>query len=712
MRHLSIDIETYSDVDITKAGLYKYVQSPNFQIILFAYSFDGEPVQIIDLAQGERITDVVFSALFDTAVIKHAYNASFEWYCLCKMFYKQVNTVWLQQWRCTMLHGLYCGYTAGLAATTTALGLADDKRKMSMGKALIRTFCIPCKPTNANGHRTRTLPHHEPDKWELFKEYCKQDVVAEMEVENKLSSFPVPDPEQMLWELDQRINAFGVAVDKQLIEGALHCSETITDSLMKEAMSITGVDNPKSVNQLKKWLEDEGEEIDDLKKASVSELISVTFNDKTKRMLEIRQELSKTSVKKYTAMDTAVCEDGRVRGLLQFYGANRTGRWAGRLVQVQNLPRNYLDTLPIARQLVKDKKIDALKVIYGNIPDTLSQLIRTAFIPSEGHTFLVADFSAIEARVIAWLAGEQWRQDVFATHGKIYEASASAMFGVPLEKIVKGNPEYSLRQKGKVAELALGYQGASGALITMGALNMGLTEEELPEIVKRWRGANKRIVDLWYAIENAALDVMRTGQPVGLKGLIIAHEGDYVNGQDFLTITLPNGRKLFYVKPFLSPNQWGNDSLHYYGMDQTTKKWGTVDTYGGKLVENIVQAIARDCLAVSLQRLEDAGYQTVMHVHDEAIVDASMQCSNLAKACELMGQPIKWLSEELEEIIIDAERCPNTWREFYGYELDRDASGNFKAGYSDKDNHSIDAVRYALEDDMKKGSAKFVNVEI
>lgn len=637
MKHLSIDIETFSSIDISKSGLYKYVQSPDFQILLFAYAFDGQPVQIIDLARGEQLPPEIVAALQDPNVLKHAYNAPFEWYCLNKFFYSPLN-----QWRCTMMHGLYCGYTAGLAATAVALGLPEDKRKLGIGSALIRTFCVPCKPTCKNGQRIRTLPHHEPEKWQLFKEYCKQDVVTEMEIERRLSSFPVPDQEQRLWEIDQQINAYGVAVDMGLIEGALHCDGVSSGQLMEEAIKLSGLENPKSVKQLSAWLTEEtGEEITDLTKGTVKELIKVVDNDAARRMLEIRQELSKTSVKKYTAMQSAVCADGRIRGLLQFYGANRTGRWAGRLVQVQNLPRNYLDTLSHARDCVKGKKVDALKLIYGNVPDTLSQLIRTAFIPSPGHVFMVADFSAIEARVIAWLAGEQWRLDVFSTHGKIYEASASQMFGVPIELIKKGNPEYELRQKGKVAELALGYQGAAGALIAMGALSMGLTEEELPDIVHRWRSSNKRIVDLWYSLENAALEVMRTGQAVGMKGLVIAREGDYNNGQDFLTVTLPSGRKLFYVKPFIQRNERGREAIYYMGVNQETKKWETVPTYGGKLTENIVQAIARDCLAESIVRLTAHGYQIVMHVHDEVIIDAP-ENTDLDRICEIMGEPIPW----------------------------------------------------------------------
>jgi DNA polymerase len=637
--HMSIDIETYSSVDIKKSGLYKYVQSPDFEILLFACSFgiDLAPI-IFDLAQGEPLPPDVAAALKNSDIIKHAYNSPFEWYCLNK-FYPSP----LEQWQDTMLHGLYCGYTAGLAATGAALGLPEDKRKMGIGMALIRTFCIPCKPTAKNGNRTRTLPHHEPEKWELFKTYCKQDVVTEMEIERRLSAFPVPEQEQTLWRLDQQINAHGVAVEQNLITGALHCSEIVTGELLTEAVQLSGLDNPKSVKQLSTWLNEEtGEEVVDLTKATVKDMIKTTDNDTIRRMLEIRQELSKTSVKKYTAMENAVCADGRVRGLLQFYGANRTGRWAGRLVQVQNLPKNFLETLSHARDCVMGQKIDVLKIVYGNIPDTLSQLIRTAFVPSPGNVFLVSDFSAIEARVIAWLAGEQWRLDVFASHGKIYEASASQMFGVPIEKIARGNPEYALRQKGKVAELALGYQGAAGALIKMGALDMGLTEDELPEIVRRWRSSNKRIVDLWYSIENAAIEVMRTGQAVGIKGLMIAHESDYATGQDFLTITLPSGRKLFYVKPFLCVNDRNREALHYYGMDQTTKKWEIVPTYGGKLVENITQAIARDCLAESIARVAAAGYQTVMHVHDEVVLDVPEARADLEGVCKLMGEPISW----------------------------------------------------------------------
>lgn len=640
IRSLNIDIETYSSVDIKKSGLYKYVQSPDFQILLFAYSINGQPTKIVDLAQGWRIPFEVHQALMDPNVTKHAYNAAFEWYCLSKFLGLPAPANWLKEWRCTMFHGLYCGFTAGLGPTAKAMGLPQDKRKMSVGSSLIKLFCTPTKPSKKNGNRTRTLPHHEPEKWELFKEYCIQDVEVEKEIESRLSSFPIPASEQKLWELDQQINAYGVRVDQQLIEGALYIDGLATATLTEEAVKITGLANPNSSQQLTKWLADKGLEVENLQKDTVTNLLTSTEGE-VKRMLEIRQELSKTSTKKYVAMESAVCDDGRVRGLLQFYGANRTGRWAGRLVQVQNLPRNYLETLGHARDCVREKKIDALKYVYGNIPNTLSELIRTAFIPSEGNTLLISDFSAIEARVIAWLAGEQWRLDVFNTHGKIYEASASQMFGVPLERIKKGNPEYELRQRGKVAELALGYQGGPFALESMDKDKV-LDPSELPDIVRRWRSSSKRIVDLWYSLENAALSVMRTGQPAGVRGLIIARESDIRNGLDFLTITLPSGRKLFYVKPFLSQNDFGKEALHYFGLNQTTKKWEKQSTYGGKLVENCVQAIARDCLAVTLKRLAVLGYQAVMHIHDEVVLDVPKNQADLDMVASIMGTPIDW----------------------------------------------------------------------
>ena len=635
--HLSIDIETRSSVDISKAGLYKYAQSPDFGVLLFAYKMDKEDVKIIDLACGEHISQKIIDALRDPCVIKHAYNAAFEWYCLNRAGIKTP----LEQWRCTMMHGLYCGYTAGLGATGKAIGLPEDKRKMAVGKALIRYFCVPCKPTKSNGGRTWNLPEHDEDKWELFKEYCAQDVVTEYEILQRLRQFPVPEEEEKLWQMDIKMNAYGVRVDKELINGALAIDDISTQKLSGEAIELTGLDNPNSTSQVLDWLQTQGVELPNLQKATVEETLQTELPDAARRLLEIRQQMGKTSIKKYVAMDTAKCTDDRVRGLTQFYGANRTGRWAGRLVQLQNLPRNYLKTLDIARKLAKQKNYEGLRMLYGNVPDTLSQLIRTAFIPSEGNKFVVADFSAIEARVIAWLAGEQWVNEVFATHGKIYEATASQMFHVPVERIAKGNPEYSLRQKGKVATLALGYQGGVNSLISMGALNMGLSEEELPDIVQRWRSANRRICDLWYAVEQAALTVMQTAQPQAIHGLIFALEGDMVYGQCFLTIRLPSGRKLYYPKPFLQENKFGKMAIHYYTVGQQTRKWEITSTYGGKMTENIVQAVARDCLAETLKRIDSMGLQVVFHVHDEVIIDAPVG-TTVDEICGLMAEAIPW----------------------------------------------------------------------
>lgn len=644
MDHLSIDLETYSDVDIRKVGAQRYTASPAFEILLFSYSLNGRAPVCCDFAQGETLPKWVAEALLDPGCLKHAYNAPFEWDCLSKYIGRQLPP---EQWRCTMFHGLYAGYTAGLDATGRALGLPEDKRKLNTGKALIRYFCVPCAPSKANGGRTRNYPHHAPERWELFKEYCNGDVVAEMEIERRLSAVPVPDFVQKEWETDLIINSRGVAVDMEMVNGALELGASERNRLMAEAVQISGLNNPNSLKQLKSWLETEtGEAINSLDKAYVSKTLERDDNSSdVQRMLEIRQELGKTSTKKYDAIEVAVCPDGRVRGLLQFYGANRTGRWAGRLVQVQNLPRTYIEPLELARELVKVRKLDALKLIYGSVPDTLSQLIRTAFIAPPGHTLIDADFSAIEARVISWLAGEEWRLEVFRTHGKIYEASASQMFGVPLELIKKGNPEYALRQKGKVAELALGYQGSSGALIAMGALDMGIPEEDLPDIVSRWREANKRIRDLWYAMDNAAVQVITQGGSIGINGLVLAREFDYNQGTDCMTITLPSGRKLYYVSPGIGQNQWGNPSISYMGMDQKTKRWKRIETYGGKLVENCVQAIARDCLADTIERLEAANLPVVFHVHDEVVIDVvpwADEDAMLEYVCSIMRQPISW----------------------------------------------------------------------
>lgn len=644
MIHLSIDLETYSDVNLKKAGLYRYVQSPAFEILLFAYSFDGAPTQVIDMAQGEKIPLEVIHALTDPQCLKHAYNAAFEWYCLSKYMGAQLPP---SQWRDTMLHGLYAGYTAGLDATGRALGIPEDKQKLTTGKALIRYFCVPCKPTKANGGRTRNYPHHDPEKWALFKTYNGQDVVAEMEIERRLSVFPVPDFVQKQWETDLLINARGVAVDMDFCEGALELGETIRAQLTDEAVQLSGLQNPNSVKQLARWLSAEtGDDITTLRKETIKELLGRDNADHVQRMLEIRQELGKTSTKKYDAIEAAVCDDGRVRGLLQFYGANRTGRWAGRLVQVQNLPRTYTEPLEFARELVKGRKLDALRTVYGSPNDTLSQLIRTAFVAAPGNVLIDADFSAIEARVISWLADEEWRLEVFRTHGKIYEASASQMFGVPLERIKKGNPEYSLRQRGKVAELALGYQGGVPAMRQMdtGKLLADLSDEEIKDIVDKWRNTNPKIRNLWYSFNDAAIRVIQNGGSLRVRCCTFARECDCIRGTTCMTISLPSGRKLYYVEPAVGENRWGGPSITYMGVNDKNK-WGRIETYGGKLVENVVQAIARDCLAQAIEHLEAAGLPVVFHIHDEVVIDTAAFDTNdamLDKVVKIMSTPIPW----------------------------------------------------------------------
>ncbi len=640
MYSLSIDIETFSSVNIKKSGAQAYMRSPDFEILLFAYSLNGAPVEVIDLAQGEPIPTWLVDALYDPTYIKHAYNAAFEWGCINQHFGKQMPP---SQWRDTMLHGLYCGYTAGLDATGRALGLSEDKQKLNTGKALIRYFCVPCKPSKANGYRTRNYPHHDPERWKQFKEYNAQDVVSEMEIETRLSSFPVPDFVQTQWETDLIINDRGVAVDMDFVHSALAIGETMKTNLTDEAISISGLNNPNSIKQLSAWLETEtGEEIADLRKDTVSKMLGRDESSPAvRRMLEIRQELGKTSMKKYDAIVNAVCSDGRVRGLLQFYGANRTGRWAGRLVQVQNLPRTYTEPLDLARDLVRGRKIDNMKCIFGSVNDTLSQLIRTAFISPKGNVLIDADFSAIEARVISWLANEEWRLKVFRSGGDIYCASASQMFHC---NVVKGGENGHLRQKGKVAELALGYQGSTGALINMGALDMGIPEEDLPDIVRRWREANSKICDLWYSFDSAALSVISNGGFIRVAGCTLTREYDIMQGRTCLTIQLPSGRKLFYVDPSIGENRWGNPSISYMGLNDKNK-WDRVETYGGKLVENCVQAIARDCLATSIERLEEAGFPVVFHVHDEVVIEVKPFATDKAmlhKVVSAMSEPIPW----------------------------------------------------------------------
>lgn len=647
MRHLFIDIETYSSVDIAGCGLFKYALSPDFEVLLFAYSLDGAPVQIVDLAQGEVIPDVILDALGDPEVIKHAYNAAFEWFCLSQLLGVEEPGIWVEQWRCSMLHGQYAGYPAGLAALGKALGLPEDKQKMGVGKALIAYFCKPCKATKSNGGRSRNLPHHDPEKWELFKTYCKQDVVTEMENDKRLQSFEVPAEVQRQWELDQRINLRGVAVDMDMADGAIWLGDAVKAKLTDEAKQLTGLDNPNSVSQLVKWLQKEtDEDVADLRKDTVSDMLGKELpNEAVRRVLEIRKELGKASVKKYNAIENCVCPDGRVRGLLAFYGANRTGREAGRLVQVQNLPHDVIPFTPLARDLVRGRQLDALQLLYGSITTPLSALIRTCLVAAPGHRFIDADFSAIEARVIAWLAGEEWVLDVFRTHGKIYEATASQMFNIPLERIKKGNPEYSYRAKGKVATLALGYQGGSGALVTMGALRSGLTEDELPDIVTRWRKSNPAIVNFWYYVEAAAQEAIVNGRRSVVGRVEIAREMDPANGQDFMTIKLPSGRKLYYVQPSIGTNRFGKPSICYHGQNQTTKKWGTLETYGGKLVENITQAVARDCLFYAMENLTRAGYPIVFDIHDEVILEVPEGFGSLADVVRIMSNPPPWAQD-------------------------------------------------------------------
>lgn len=643
MKDLSIDIETYSSVDIGKAGLYKYAESEDFEILLFAYAIDFGEVKVVDLAAGEVVPDDVKTALTDCDVIKHAYNAVFEITCLNRFGFETDAS----QWRCTMLHGMYLGYPAGLSALGIALGIPEDKRKLTVGKSLIKYFCVPCAPTKKNGERTRNLPIHDMDKWQLFKEYCRMDVVTEMEDFKRMKNFPMPERIQREWLIDLEMNKRGVAVDMELVSGALKIDAEQKTALMERLSQITGLSNPNSRQQLLDWLNTNTSlDLKDLTKATVGE--NVKCDDKVaSEVLSLRAELAKSSVSKYKAMDTAVCADGRVRGMLQFYGANRTGRWAGRLVQLHNLPRNYIESLDTARGLIKKGNREGLALLYGDVSDTLSQLIRTAFVAPEGKVLCVADFSAIEARVLSWLADERWRMDVFAKNGDIYCASASSMFGCIVEKHgVNGH----LRQKGKIAELALGYQGGTSALIAMGALKMGLTEEELPDIVARWRNSNSRIRELWYKVENAVMSVMNTAQPVGLsKGIIFARECDVVNGLDFLTVQLPSGRKLYYPGPGLSDNQFGKKALYYRTF--SLGKWVKTSTYGGKLVENITQAIARDCLAVSLRRLVEAGYKPLMHIHDEVVCEVdkkNLRADEVEAMSAIMSEPIYGWGDGLE----------------------------------------------------------------
>ena len=625
-RVLSADIETFSDVDLIKCGVYAYADSPAFEILLFAYSFDGGETQIIDLAQGEKLPAEVEEAIFDVSVTKTAYNANFERTCLSKHFGRYIPP---ESWHCSAVQAAMLALPRSLEDVGRVLGL--DEQKMKEGKELIRYFCVPCKPTKANGGRTRNLPRHAPEKWELFKTYCKRDVDVEKSIRRKLHNFPIPESEMELYRLDQRINDRGVLVDMGLVEQAIACERLHKEVVTKRAYELTGLENPNSVAQLKGWLGDMGMEAESLSKKAVAEMIAETDGE-VEELLRLRLLMAKTSVKKYEAMERSVCSDGRVHGMLMFCGANRTSRWSGKIVQIQNLPKNYIPDLELARDLVKQGRFEDIELLYDSTPNVLSELIRTAFIPKPGCRFVVADFSAIEARVLAWLSGEQWRLDVFSSHGKIYEASASSMFHVPMEEITKTSP---LRQKGKLAELGLGFGGASGALVSMGALDMGLTEDELPPLVAAWRKANPHMVQFWWDVDAAAIKAVTEKQRTKIGKIIF----EYKSG--ILFITLPSGRKLSYVKPRMAVNRFGRDGLTYEGISEN-KKWSRIETYGPKLVENIVQGTARDLLAEAMLRVEKKGYPIVMHCHDEIIAEVPEGIGSVDEMCEIMAVQPEW----------------------------------------------------------------------
>lgn len=635
---LHIDIETYSPVDLKKSGLHKYASDPDFEILLFGYAFDDEPVQVIEtICDSDKFEDRrallpprIQDAFQDHSIIKKAFNAAFERVCI--YFYFEYDTA-IESWSCTMAQSARCGYPLCLDSSAKALKL--EAEKIADGRSLIRYFCNNVIPTKANNNRTRNLPRHAPEKWQKFKEYCAMDVEVEREVSKALSWYSITETEKRMYVIDQVINDRGVLIDLKLAKNAIRIDADYKDVLSTEASSLTDLSNPNSVTQLKEWISEKtGEDVESLTKEAIKELLKSMPSEEVTRVLKIRQEMAKTSVKKYQAMLDAVCNDGKVRGLLQYYGANRSGRWAGRLVQVQNLPQNHIADLDLARNLVKENDAEMLELLFGNVPDTLSQLIRTTFITEQGYTFAVADFSAIEARIIAWLAGEKWRMDVFATHGKIYEASASQMFKVPIESVTKGS---DLRQKGKIAELALGYGGGASALIAMGSARMGIKDSELSNIVSAWRASNPAIVKLWKDINSAAITAVSETK-VDHKGIVFKMS----NG--CLLITLPSGRNLSYVNPKVIPGKFGSDVLSYESLNQQTKKWERTETYGGKLVENIIQAIARDCLANSLINLTLADYRIVMHIHDEVVIEvpAITAAEDLKKITEIMGEQIPW----------------------------------------------------------------------
>ncbi|EJO5347319.1 DNA polymerase [Clostridium botulinum] len=633
MDTLSIDVETYSSVDIKTSGAYKYCESSGFEILLFAYAFNDKPVQIVDFTQGEELPQEVIQALDNPTILKTAFNANFERNSINNdMFFP--NGMPPEQWECTMVKALTLGLPSSLDMVGKALNFEEDRQKMKEGKALIQYFCKPCKPTKTNGKRTRNLPEHDMDKWELFKEYCKRDVEVEREIRNLLNKYETKIEEQKLWQLDQHINDRGVRIDLVLVENAIKCDESYQERLKEEAINLTGLNNPNSPTQLKKWISERvGHEVTSLTKDSIPILIEESKDKNVKKILELRQLMAKTSIKKYQTMLNARCDDERVRGLLQFYGANRTGRWAGRLVQVQNLPQNHLPDLEEARNLLRNGDFEIIEFLFDSIPDTLSQLIRTAFIPTDGNRFIVADFSAIEARVIAYLANEQWRLDVFKEGGDIYCASASKMFKVPVEK--HGINGY-LRAKGKIAELALGYGGAGGAIRAFDKTG-SIPDEDLPKLVSDWRKASPHITQFWWNVDKAAKKAITEKTTVALH-----HGIKFIYDPGVLFIQLPSGRKLSYLRPKIEEGKFGSDVITYEGMEQTSKQWKRIETYGPKLVENIVQAFARDCLAETMVRVEKKGFKIVMHVHDELVLDVPKEIGSVEEICSIFAESIEW----------------------------------------------------------------------
>jgi DNA polymerase len=625
MDTLAIDIETYSDVSLPDCGVHRYAASEQFEILLFAYSLNDEPTKIIDLASGEKMPDEIMKLLTDDSVIKTAYNAAFERNCINRYFGLSLKP---EGWRCTLVQASMLSLPLSLEGVGEALNL--DKKKMSEGKELIRFFCMPCKPSKSNGGRTRNLPSDEPEKWELFKTYCIRDVDVEKQIRNKLSKFPIPDREQELYCMDQRINDRGIMVDPELITHAVACDLLYKETATKKAYEISGLENPNSVAQLKGWLARKGIEINSLAKAAVEELVENTDGD-VAEMMKLRLALSKTSVKKYEAMERSVCPDGRVHGLLQFYGANRTGRWAGRLVQIHNLPQNHMEDLELARSIVKEGRYDLVELLYDSIPDVLSELIRTAFVAKQGCRFIVSDFSAIEARVMGYLAGEGWVMEEFRGAGKIYEQTASKMFHIPIEEITKGSP---YRARGKVASLACQYGGAEGALISMGALNF-VEEEELKGLVQSWRTANPHIVNYWYEIDGAVKAAVKERKMTKV-GMVTVY---YQSGM--LKIALPSGRVLSYVRPRMTVNRFGSESVSYEGVG-TNRKWTRIESYGAKFCENIVQATARDVLAEAMLRLEKKGFDIVCHIHDEVVLEVPEGTSSVEEVNEIMAVCPDW----------------------------------------------------------------------